>query len=347
MRRTMLVLLTVVALAVPGAAANASAPALGITVTARDVTVKLSGATPLPVAATLTRALTSSERAVVILDEEGLPETAEPVTYVVPAHVSGRSVSATASIPAKVGTSTWSVAAVVVPTSAKNPLDIDSWKAFAYTEASVLAVSVLTFNAAPEPVAPGEKITASGTVSFRTPRGSFTARSNVWLYFDPTGPGKRRFVRSLDTNASGRFSTQVTATTSGVWSVRLEGSPWGAPVTSHGDRVEVVRKKTRLTANAAPEPIRRGATLTVAGRLTHATSVRGVARYTSYQDKTLTISFNPTGPKGATKVATVTTNAEGEYSKKVTQSVDGTWWVSFAGTSNYVAALKGDHVDVR
>jgi hypothetical protein len=285
---------------------------------------------------------------VVILDEVGLPETADSVTYVVPARVSGRSASATASIPAKVGTSAWSVTVAVVPTSAKNPLDIDSWKAFANTEASVLAVSVLTFNAAPEPVAPGEKITASGTVSFRTPRGSFTARSNVWLYFDPTGPGKRRYVRSLDTNASGRFSTQVTATTSGVWSVRLEGSPWGASVTSRGDKVEVVRKKTRLTANAAPEPIRRGAKLTVAGRLTHATSVRGAAHYTSYKAKKLTIWFNPTGPRGAKAVASVTTNSRGEYAKKLGQSVDGTWSVTFSGTSNYApAASNKDHVDVR
>ncbi|GMA25123.1 hypothetical protein GCM10025864_28820 [Luteimicrobium album] len=211
--------------------------------------------------------------------------------------------------------------------------------------------TAFTVNASPEPAAYGETITVAGALthySQTAKKDTVYKAKKVDVYFDPAGKARRAKVATVTTDSKGRFAKKFTAKTTGVWSAQFAGTSSYAAVRSNGDNVVVAKKKTHLTLNAGPEPAKKGSRLTVAGRLTHATSVRGKAHYTSYHGKTLTVWFNPVGPKGATKMATVTTNAKGEFSKKLAQSVDGTWQVTFAGTSTYAAATSNkDHVDVK
>ncbi|GMA25126.1 hypothetical protein GCM10025864_28850 [Luteimicrobium album] len=210
--------------------------------------------------------------------------------------------------------------------------------------------TALTLDAAPEPAAVGETLTVNGKLTrYGQSTGKYAGYSGrkVDVYFDPAGAAPHTKVGTATTDASGRFTKKVTAKTTGVWSAEYAGSTYYAAVRSAGDSVTVVKKKTRVSADASPEPVKKGAKVTVAGRLTHATAVRGTLRYTSYPHMTLTVWFDPAGAKGASKVATVTTSSSGTYSVKRTQSVAGTWSVRFAGTPSYAASAGKDTVAVK
>jgi hypothetical protein len=211
----------------------------------------------------------------------------------------------------------------------------------------------LSVNASPEPAAVGETLTVSGKLTRATSASAKTAYvvyagKTVDVYFDPAGAAPRAKVATVTTDSNGKFAKKFTAKTTGTWSAQFAGTSSYAAVRSNGDNVVVSKKKTHLTVNASPEPVKKGGTVTVAGKLTHATSVRGTLHYTAYKGKTVTVWFDPTGPKGATKVATVTTRADGTFSVKRTQSVPGVWRAKFAGTANYAAATSiGDYVAVK
>ena len=254
----------------------------------------------------------------------------------------GADVKVSSTVPAGV----WGAQVIVYASTAKDAQTIvDDGADFHVRRATHDIV-----NASPEPAAHGTPITVRGTLTHYSPTAkTYTAYAakKVDVYFDPTGSAPRAKVATVTTSSKGAYSKTFTASASGVWSTQFAGTSSYTAVRSNGDYVPVVKRKTALTANATPEPVKKGGTVTVVGRLTHATTASGTLTYTSYKDKTLTISFNPTGPVGAKVLGTVTTNSKGEYSKKFTQSVDGTWTVSFAGTSNFAAALTGDHVDVK
>lgn len=104
------------------------------------------------------------------------------------------------------------------------------------------------------------------------------------------------------------------------------------------------RNTTMPEFNAGPEPARKGAPVTVSGRLERLTLADG---YTGYAGKTVTVWFRPDG--GAwTQQGTATTAADGGWSRTSAATVDGTWKATFAGTSNYHAETSHeDHVDVQ
>jgi hypothetical protein len=276
------------------------------------------------------------------------PDATVPSTYVplYPSKDDPTLWGADVSLASTAATGVWGAEVqVYASTSSKARLILDDGADFYVRRATQNVV-----NASPEPAAHGTPITVKGTLTHYSPtakKDTAYAAKQVDVYFDPTGSAPRTKVATVTTSSTGTYSKAFTAATSGVWSTQFAGTSNYAAVRSDGDYVPVVTRTTALTANATPEPVKKGGTVTVVGRLTHATTASGKLTYTSYKDKTLTISFNPTGPVGAKVVGTVTTNSQGEYSKTFTQSVDGTWWVSFAGTSNYASALKGDHVDVQ
>ncbi|MGW1070664.1 hypothetical protein ACWD4F_39970 [Streptomyces aureus] len=115
---------------------------------------------------------------------------------------------------------------------------------------------------------------------------------------------------------------------------------WGVPGTAQ------VKRAAKLTVNATPEPVRKGATLTVKGVLTRADWNTG--KYAGFKGQPAVLQFKAKGATAYKTVKTVTTGTAGALSTTVKASADGTYRYTFAGTSTTgTATAAGDYVDVR
>ncbi|MYX15598.1 calcium-binding protein [Streptomyces sp. SID8374] len=107
-----------------------------------------------------------------------------------------------------------------------------------------------------------------------------------------------------------------------------------------------LQRFSKLTVNAAPEPVKKGKTITVTGKLTRANW--DTATYKGYAAQPVKLQFKKKGAKSYTTVKTVKTSSTGTLKTTVKASVDGHWRYSFAGTSTTPAvSATGDYVDVR
>ncbi|MGW4158094.1 calcium-binding protein [Streptomyces sp. NPDC004788] len=107
-----------------------------------------------------------------------------------------------------------------------------------------------------------------------------------------------------------------------------------------------VRRAAALTVDASPEPVRKGAPITVTGRLTVASW--NTDRYAGWGDQALQLQFRKAGTSTYATVKTVRTSSTGDVRTTVTASADGFWRWRYAAPSNvqWVSAT-GDYVDVR
>ncbi|MET7498759.1 DUF5707 domain-containing protein [Streptomyces microflavus] len=107
-----------------------------------------------------------------------------------------------------------------------------------------------------------------------------------------------------------------------------------------------VQRFSKLTVNASPEPVKKGKTLTVTGKLTRANWDTGT--YKGYTAQPVKLQFKKKGAKSYTTVKTVKTSSTGTLKTTVKASADGYWRYSFAGTSTTPAvSAAGDYVDVK
>ncbi|MER6787543.1 hypothetical protein ABT330_23475 [Streptomyces sp. NPDC000658] len=107
-----------------------------------------------------------------------------------------------------------------------------------------------------------------------------------------------------------------------------------------------VQRQAKLTANATPEPVKKGKTLTVTGVLTRANW--DANRYAGYSGQSVKLQFRKKGSSAYTTVKTVKSSATGGLKTTVTASVDGYYRFVFAGTSTTSAvSAAGDFVDVK
>ena len=98
--------------------------------------------------------------------------------------------------------------------------------------------------------------------------------------------------------------------------------------------------------NAAPEPIRKGRTLTLSGRLIRANDLG--TGYTSYSGKTMRVYFRPKGSSTWSYMGYTKTARDGRFRKAFTAKRDGTWRAYFPGTSNFDRQKsRDDYIDVR
>ncbi|MEY2242969.1 hypothetical protein AB8A21_08485 [Streptomyces sp. BF23-18] len=115
---------------------------------------------------------------------------------------------------------------------------------------------------------------------------------------------------------------------------------WGVPGTAQ------VKRAARLTVNATPEPVKKGATLTVKGALTRADWATG--KYAGYKGQPAALQFKAKGATAYKTVKTVTSGTAGALSTTVKASADGTYRYTFAGTATTgTATAAGDYVDVK
>ncbi|MEW1613899.1 MULTISPECIES: calcium-binding protein [unclassified Streptomyces] len=107
-----------------------------------------------------------------------------------------------------------------------------------------------------------------------------------------------------------------------------------------------VQRLSKLTVNASPEPVKKGKTITVTGKLTRANWDTGT--YKGYAAQPVKLQFKKKGAKSYTTVKTVKTSSTGTLKTTVKASTDGYWRYNFAGTSTTPAvSAAGDFLDVK
>jgi hypothetical protein len=107
-----------------------------------------------------------------------------------------------------------------------------------------------------------------------------------------------------------------------------------------------IQRAAKLTVDASPEPVRKGRTLTVKGKLTRADWKAGV--YSGYRGQKVTLQFKAKGASSYSTVRTITSGTGGALSTTVKASKDGYYRFAFAGTATTAAkAAAGDYVDVK
>ncbi|MEU1008928.1 calcium-binding protein [Streptomyces sp. NPDC005890] len=106
------------------------------------------------------------------------------------------------------------------------------------------------------------------------------------------------------------------------------------------------QRLAKLTADASPEPVAKGKTLTVTGGLTRANWNGGT--YSGYTGQSVKLQFRKSGSNTYTTLKTVKTDSKGRLKTTVKATADGYYRFSFAGTSTTSAvSAAGDFVDVK
>ncbi|MGW2939643.1 hypothetical protein ACWDA7_50105 [Streptomyces sp. NPDC001156] len=113
-----------------------------------------------------------------------------------------------------------------------------------------------------------------------------------------------------------------------------------------GQRSPAVQRLSKLTVNAAPEPVKKGKTLTITGALTRANWETHT--YAGYTGQKVKLQFRKKGTSTYTTLKTISTDSHGNLKTTYKATVDGYWRYSFAGTSTTPAvSAAGDYVDVK
>ncbi len=142
-----------------------------------------------------------------------------------------------------------------------------------------------------------------------------------------------------------------------VWDMRnSEAGAWkvGAEVHFRGGGGDVddkgltvnVKRNSRLTVNASPEPVVKGKTLTVTGKVTRANWE--TRKYGTYGGRLVNLQFKPAGATSYTTVKTVYANGSGSLKTTVKASKSGTWrWAYNGNSTTGPSKSSGDYVAVK
>ncbi|MET7981486.1 MULTISPECIES: hypothetical protein [unclassified Streptomyces] len=107
-----------------------------------------------------------------------------------------------------------------------------------------------------------------------------------------------------------------------------------------------VQRYSKLTVNAAPEPVKKGKTVTVTGKLSRANWEDNL--YHGYTGQSVQLQFRKKTSTTYTTIKTIKTDSTGNLKTTTTATVDGYFRYSFAGTTTTPAVnATGDYVDVQ
>ncbi|WP_405917764.1 hypothetical protein [Streptomyces sp. NBC_00728] len=107
-----------------------------------------------------------------------------------------------------------------------------------------------------------------------------------------------------------------------------------------------VKRATRVTVNASPEPVAAGKTITVTGQVTRANW--DTHRYQGYAGRTLSLQFKAAGASSYTTVKKATSNSTGSLKTTVKAAGPGTWrWTYYGNSTSGAKSSTGDYVAVR
>ncbi|MBT2411091.1 calcium-binding protein [Streptomyces sp. ISL-12] len=106
------------------------------------------------------------------------------------------------------------------------------------------------------------------------------------------------------------------------------------------------QRASQLTANATPEPVKKGKTLTVTGKLSRANWE--TLKYAGYSGQSVKLQYRKKSSSTYTTVKTIKSSSTGTLKTTVKASADGYYRFAFAGTSTTPAVnATGDYVDVK
>lgn len=199
----------------------------------------------------------------------------------------------------------------------------------------------------PRAVERGKRILVTGYLYGNEDAGFSPVRgARVRLEFSPDG---RRWKHAGDSPVSeeSHFELSALAPGKGYWRIRILQVP--SYCTSPGvlrSALIPVKDRTRFTGfNASPEPVRKGAAITVKGTLQRRTPA-GV--WKAFGKRAVTIEFRPKGSGTWRRLRTVKTNAKGRVLTRFKAVRDGYWRLSFAEAPLFFGSRSAaDYVDVR
>ncbi|MEV6019509.1 hypothetical protein [Streptomyces sp. NPDC051997] len=129
-----------------------------------------------------------------------------------------------------------------------------------------------------------------------------------------------------------------------VWAESADGT---GHVDLHAATSPSVLRDATVTANASPEPVTKGKTLTITGKLARA-DWETLGGYHGYAGQKVMLQFRKKGASTYTTVKTISTSSTGGLKTTVKAATDGYWRYAFTATSTTAAATSGgDFVDVR
>ncbi|MER5401677.1 hypothetical protein [Streptomyces sp. NPDC002599] len=161
-----------------------------------------------------------------------------------------------------------------------------------------------------------------------------------------TGWSTRKTVQT--TNGSQFIVERLSGYTDGYWRLHYAGST--TKDIKGGDSTALRRNRalTRIKdANASPEPVTKGRTITVKGVLQERAA--GSTTWKAYGARKVQILFRPKGRTTWYLMSTVTTKSNGSFSKGFKAQQDGTWVpvFSYPDSKHFVGEGAEDYVDVR
>ncbi|MFE2979877.1 calcium-binding protein [Streptomyces sp. NPDC059258] len=249
------------------------------------------------------------------------------------------------------------------PFSASQPAKAESGKAKGSFGATAKAGAAKITGA----VLNGGKPAVAGTKTPQTYSLSVTATgvSDIYAYVwrgssvdDPDSIGISQNEEASDCTAVNATTTTCTMTITfdpavlyntdaGSWTIGAAAlTDDGEVIENYGVAKTSLQRFSKLTVNAAPEPVKKGATLTATGKLTRAHWDTNT--YKGYTNQPVKLQFRAKNATSYTTVKTVTSSSTGDLKTTVKASADGYWRYSFAGTSTTPAvSAAGDFVDVK
>lgn len=205
----------------------------------------------------------------------------------------------------------------------------------------------------------GEVYTGWGELDWSMDVGYFDRYGNsvgggAFLYAGKNArSGKVTSTRWYDWETFGRYSARAVVDRDfWVYGVDDEGDTWEhyctLPEVTYSDTFSF-KRNTYLSANATPEPVRKGSYVTVKGTLRYWNPDYryGDGAIRPLTGRTVKIYFDPSGSKGPVYKGSAKTSSKGTYAKKLKQSTSGTWIVKYAGSSTLVAKQAKDSVKIR
>ncbi|MGW1532786.1 hypothetical protein [Streptomyces aureus] len=161
-----------------------------------------------------------------------------------------------------------------------------------------------------------------------------------------TGWSTKKTVQTTDNS---QFTVEnLPGYTDGYWRLRYAGSTTKDIKGGVSTSLRRNRSLTRIKdANASPEPVAKGRTITVKGVLQE--RAPGSTTWKAYGGKEVVILFRPKGKTTWYRMGFVTTKSTGAFSKGFKAQQDGTWVPVFvrADTKHFVGEGTEDYVDVR
>ncbi|MEV0444565.1 hypothetical protein AB0I84_32030 [Streptomyces spectabilis] len=133
----------------------------------------------------------------------------------------------------------------------------------------------------------------------------------------------------------------------GAWKVAAKVSfKGGDSDTDKVGRTVYVKRNSRLSVNAAPEPVAKGKTITVTGKVTRANWE--TKNYAPYGSRLVSLQFKPSGATSYTTVKKVHAGGSGALRTTVKASKTGAWrWAYYGNTTTGPSTSAADNVVAR